>query len=507
MTVSATAPLLELRDVAKHFAGVRALDGVSLSIGRGEIHCLAGENGSGKSTLIKVVSGINTVDRGTVLVDGVPVADMTPRHAIALGVQVIYQDFSLFGNLTVTENLSIGAELRARRRVVSWRRMRTHAEAAVARLGVHLDLDATVDSLPTSGRQLVAIARALMADPRLLIMDEPTTALTGREVATLFGVVRDIQARGIAVLFVSHKMREMLDISERLTVLRSGRVVAAGPIAEFDEASITRAMTGSDIAEAAYDWKPAPGPATTPLLELDRVCVPGELDDISLRLLPGEIVGISGLLGSGRTELALARFGMRPQYRGTIRLDGTPVRLDSVQRAIAHRIAYVPEDRLTEGLFLPETIDRNIVATALGALSRFGLLRSRAAASAAADTIRAMAIATPTGDRPVTQLSGGNQQRVVIGRWLLQQPRLLILNGPTVGVDVGSKAGIHATIRALARERGLGVLMISDDLPELAANCNRILVMHRGRLVAELPGHGGTVQRERDLSDRLRALA
>ncbi len=500
-----TAPLLELRDVARHFAGVKALDGVSLSIGRGEIHCLAGENGSGKSTLIKVVSGINAVDRGTILVDGTPVPDMTPRQAIALGVQVIYQDFSLFGNLSVAENLAIGAELRARRRVVSWRRMRTHAEAAVARLGVHLDLDATVDSLPTSGRQLVAIARALMADPRLLIMDEPTTALTSREVATLFGVVRDIQSRGIAVLFVSHKMREMLDISERLTVLRSGRVVAAGPIAEFDEATITRAMTGSDIAEAPYDWQP--GPTATPLLELDRVCVPGELDDISLRLLPGEIVGISGLLGSGRTELALALFGMRPHYRGTIRLDGTPVRLDSVQRAIAHRIAYVPEDRLTEGLFLPETIDRNIVAAALGTLSRFGLLRRRAAAAAAADTIRAMAIATPTGDRPVTQLSGGNQQRVVIGRWLLQQPRLLILNGPTVGVDVGSKAGIHATVRSLAQAGGLGVLMISDDLPELAANCNRILLMHRGRLVAELPGDGPVPQRERALSDRLRALA
>ncbi len=497
--------MLELRDVARHFAGVKALDGVSLSIGRGEIHCLAGENGSGKSTLIKVVSGINAVDRGTILVDGTPVPDMTPRQAIALGVQVIYQDFSLFGNLTVAENLAIGAELRARRRVVSWRRMRTHAEAAVARLGVHLDLDATVDSLPTSGRQLVAIARALMADPRLLIMDEPTTALTGREVATLFGVVRDIQSRGIAVLFVSHKMREMLDISERLTVLRSGRVVAAGPIAEFDEASITRAMTGSDIAEASYDWQP--GPTATPLLELDCLHVPGELDDISFRLLPGEIVGISGLLGSGRTELALALFGMRPNYRGTIRLDGTPVRLDSVQRAIAHRIAYVPEDRLTEGLFLPETIDRNIVATALARLSRFGLLRRRAAASAAADTIRAMAIATPTGDRPVTQLSGGNQQRVVIGRWLLQQPRLLILNGPTVGVDVGSKAGIHATIRGLAQAGGLGVLMISDDLPELAANCNRILLMHRGRLVAELPGDGPVPQRERALSDRLRALA
>ncbi|MGI4747506.1 MAG: sugar ABC transporter ATP-binding protein [Janthinobacterium lividum] len=501
-----TVPLLELRDVAKHFAGVKALDGVSLSIGAGEIHCLAGENGSGKSTLIKVISGINAVDRGSILIDGVDVGAMTPRQAIALGVQVIYQDFSLFGNLTVAENLSIGAELRNRQRIVNWRRMRAHAEAAVQRLGVHLDLDATVDSLPVSGRQLVAIARALMADPRLLIMDEPTTALTGREVATLFGVVRDIQARGIAILFVSHKMREMLDISERLSVMRSGRVVANGPIADFDERAITRAMTGSDIAEEPYFWQPPAGAQASPLLEVDGLTVPGELQDVSLRLMPGEIVGISGLLGSGRTELALALFGMRPRYRGTIRLDGKPIRLDSVRSAIKQHIAYVPEDRLTEGLFLSETIDRNIIASSLDMLSRFGLMRTRAASDEAARTIRDMTIATPTGDRPVTQLSGGNQQRVVIGRWLLQEPRLLILNGPTVGVDVGSKAGIHRTIRTLARERGLGVLMISDDLPELVGNCNRILVMHRGRLVEELAGHEPLHERERQLSERLKAL-
>lgn len=504
------APLLELRDIAKHFAGVKALDGVSLAIQPGEIHCLAGENGSGKSTLIKVVSGVNSVDSGEILIDGEPVGHMTPRLAIARGVQVIYQDFSLFGNLTVAENLSIGAELRERRRIVSWRRMRAHAESAVRRLGVQLDLDATVDSLPTSGRQLVAIARALMADPRLLIMDEPTTALTGREVATLFGVVRDIQARGIAVLFVSHKMREMLDISERLTVLRSGRVVAAGPIGEFDEPAITRAMTGSEIAEDPYVWS---GDDAAPnLLEVEGLTVPGELDAVSFSIRPGEIVGVSGLLGSGRTELALALFGMRPTYAGAIRMDGAPVRLDSVQAAIARRIAYVPEDRLTEGLFLPETIDRNIIVTALPRLSRFGVMRMRDAAAAAARTIRDMAIATPTGDRPVTQLSGGNQQRVVIGRWLLQDPRLLILNGPTVGVDVGSKAGIHRAIRALARARGLGVLMISDDLPELVGQCSRVLVMHRGRLTAELPGvpaeHGAAGLRatERALSDRLKAL-
>lgn len=506
-----TVPLLELRDIAKNFSGVKALDGVSLSISAGEIHCLAGENGSGKSTLIKVVSGVNSVDAGEILIDGKPVEQMTPRLAIALGVQVIYQDFSLFGNLTVAENLSIGAELRERRRLVNWRRMRAHAEAAVQRLGVHLDLDAPVDSLPTSGRQLVAIARALMADPRLLIMDEPTTALTGREVATLFGVVRDIQSRGIAVLFVSHKMREMLDISERLTVMRSGRVVAGGPIGEFDEAAITRAMTGLDIAEEPYVWTPQS--AGAPVLDVQGLSVPGELDDVSLTVQPGEIVGTAGLLGSGRTELALALFGLRPRHTGTIRMDGKPVRLTSVHKAIEQRIAYVPEDRLTEGLFLPETIDRNIIAASLDVLSRFGVMRPGQMADAAARTIREMAIATPTGDRPVTQLSGGNQQRVVIGRWLLQEPRLLILNGPTVGVDVGSKAGIHRAIRTLARERGLAVLMISDDLPELVGNCNRVLVMHRGRLAEELPGvlaeqgSAGLRDAERTLSDHLKVLA
>ncbi|MCQ8277053.1 sugar ABC transporter ATP-binding protein [Acetobacteraceae bacterium KSS8] len=502
----AEAALVELREISKQFAGVKALGGVSLSIRPGEIHCLAGENGSGKSTLIKVMSGVNRIDGGTVLVDGKEEPALDPRRAIALGIQVIYQDFSLFPNLTVAENLSIGAELREGRRVVSWRRMRAHAEEAVRQLGVALDLDTTVEMLPTAGKQLVAIARALMAQPRLLIMDEPTTALTGREVEVLFGVVREIQARGIAVLFVSHKMREMLDISERLTVLRSGRVVAEGPIRQFDEAAITRAMTGAELDEVAFEG-PALAADAVPRLAVSGLSVAGELDDVSFAVGAGEIVGIAGLLGSGRTELALALFGMRPNYAGEIRVDGETVRLDAVRRATEAGIAYVPEDRLTEGLFLPETINRNIVAASLPALSRWGLLRGREADRVAADTIRAMTVATPTGERPVMQLSGGNQQRVLIGRWLLRNPRLLILNGPTVGVDVGSKAGIHRAIRQLAVEKGLGVIMISDDIPELCANCNRILLMHRGRLRGALPSGLPPAEREALLSERLRGLS
>jgi simple sugar transport system ATP-binding protein len=497
-----TAPLIELRHIGKSFAAVRALEDVSLSIGRGEIHCLAGENGSGKSTLIKVISGVWQPDQGELLIDGRKMEGMTPRAAIAHGVQVIYQDFSLFGNLSVAENLALSTELQEGRKLVSWRRVRRIAEEAIRKLGVELDLDALVETLPTAGKQLVAIARALMSDPRLLIMDEPTTALTGREVEALFRVVRDIQGRGIAVLFVSHKMREMLEISERLTVIRSGRVVAAGPISDFDEASITRAMTGQEIATEGYRW--AGSASTAPLLEVSNLTIPGQLEAISLKVMPGEIVGVSGLLGSGRTELALALFGMKPHYAGQIRIDGRDAKLDNVQRAIEHGIAYVPEDRLTEGLFLTQTIDRNMLATSHARLSKGGIVQGGRAAREAAGMIQEMAIATPTGNRPVTQLSGGNAQRVVIGRWLLNDPRLLILNGPTVGVDVGSKAGIHRKIRELARARGLGVLMISDDLPELVDNCNRILVLHRGRLVSDTPTEATS---EAALSEQLGALA
>jgi simple sugar transport system ATP-binding protein len=494
-------PFLELRHIGKSFAGVRALDDVSLAIDAGALHCLAGENGSGKSTLIKIISGVTQPDQGEILFDGQPQRALSPARAIARGVQVIFQDFALFGNLTVAENLALSSELRDGRRLVNWRRVRKVAAQAVARLGVELDLDADVERLPTSGRQLVAIARALMSDARLLIMDEPTTALTRREVETLFRIVRDISARGIAVLFVSHKMREMLEISERITVLRNGSIAAAGATAGFDEAAITRAMTGQDIAATPYRWQ---GPAGVPRLDVRGLAVPGRFEPIDLAVQPGEIVGIAGLLGSGRTDVALTLFGMHPSYHGRIAIDGAERRIGSVPEAIGCGIAYVPEDRLTEGLFPTQSIARNLLAGSLGRYTRAGLLDLPRADEAAREMVRALQIATPTAERPVMELSGGNQQRVVLGRWLLTEARLLVLNGPTVGVDVGSKSGIHRTLRALAVERGLAILMISDDGPELVQNCNRILVMHRGRIVDELAGDATT---ESALGERLRGLS
>ncbi|MTH36186.1 ATP-binding cassette domain-containing protein [Paracoccus limosus] len=477
--------LIELNNIGKRFGGVRALDGVSLAIRPGEIHCLAGENGSGKSTIIKVISGIYTPEEGEIRIDGHPVGRLDPIKAVGHGIQVIYQDFSLFSNLTVAENLALNTYLLEGRRHMDWARAHRMAREVLSRLGVSIDPDAEVGSLATSGRQIVAIARAILAKARLIIMDEPTTALTRHEVDALFAITRDLQAQGIAVLFVSHKMREMLEISERLTVFRNGRKVAEGMMRDFDEAAITRAMTGLELTDEPY--RPAP-PTAPAVLETRGLGVPGAVEGVDLVLRPGEIVGISGLIGSGRTELARALFGMEPAMRGTILLNGAPVHPRSVQEAIALGIAYVPEDRLTEGLFLPQSIERNLTVSILDRLRR-GLFLDRSALRQRTDAMfSAMQIAAPSAETPVGHLSGGNAQRVMLGRWLLTGARVLILNGPTVGVDVGSKATIHRIIRDLALREGLAVLMISDDVPELVTNCNRIHVMHRGRFVAELTG-------------------
>lgn len=480
-------PLLELRGVTKRFGGVTALDDVSMTIRAGEVLCLAGENGSGKSTIIKIISGVYRADEGAILIDGVAARAHDPVASTAAGIQVIYQDFSLFPTLTVAENLTLNSFLREGRALIDRSRARRMAADVLARLGVSLPLDTAVETLPTSGRQLVAIARAVLADARLIIMDEPTTALTGHEVERLFRITRDLQAQGIAILFVSHKMREMLDISDRLVVFRNGRKVAEGDISQFDEPAITRAMTGRDLDRGEYVW-PGVQPGTAPRLEMCSVTVPGQIADIGLKLMPGEVVGLTGLIGSGRTELALTAFGMRPGYGGEILVDGQSVRLASAQDAIRAGIAYVPEDRLSEGLFLTRSIRDNSIAAAIPRFARGLRLNRKAAGTATRQMFDSMQIAAPSTDVAVGTLSGGNQQRVVIGRWLMTGAKVLILNGPTVGVDVGSKATIHAIIHRLAREEGLAVLMISDDVPELVANCNRVLTMHEGRLTGELSG-------------------
>ncbi len=475
---------LGLKNIHKSFSGVHALNDMSLSIQPGEIHCLAGENGSGKSTLIKVISGVYTPDSGTISISGEVFHKLTPIQSLSRGIQVIYQDFSLFGNLTVAENLALNAQLHDNRIFVNWRETYAIAAKALDQLHIDLDLHALVDDLPVSGKQLVAIAKALMFDARLIIMDEPTTALTGKEVANLFDIVRHIQKQGISILFVSHKMREMLEISERLTIIRNGAKVADGPTSDFTEAAITTAMTGQNVRSSQFVF--TPDISETPRLQVNGLTIPNECDNLDLTLYKGEIVGITGLLGSGRTPLAKALFGMT-KHSGKILVDGKTVALESVRSAIDNGIAYVPEDRLSEGLFASQSINRNLLAAAYDRIAGlFGVVDRNKGSRLTEDLIHNLKIATPSGNNPVNSLSGGNQQRVVLGRWLLTDAKVLILNGPTVGVDVGSKAEIHAMVRTLAEQNGLSVLMISDDVPELIQNCNRILIIHRGQFVREI---------------------
>ncbi len=475
--------VLTVRNVSKAFAGVKALKHIDLEIRPGEIHCLAGENGSGKSTLIKIISGVYTPDEGTIELNGQVHTRLTPIEAIMNGVQVIYQDFSVFPNLTVMENLAINTELAGNRKLVNWRRFRRIAEEAVAKINFEVDLDEVVGRLSVADKQLVAISRALMSDAKLIIMDEPTTALTKKEVDALFRIILDLKARGIATLFVSHKLEEVFEISERFTIIRNGESVITCLPADLDRKKFANYMTGRDFDEAHFTLAES---SSEPVLEAVGLGVEGAFADVSFSLRPGEILGITGLLGSGRTELALTLFGALKKDTGELRIKGRPVDVDGIRAAIANGIGYVPEDRLTEGLFLDRSIADNIVIADIdGLVSRSGLLSQAEVGQRAREWVDRLRIATPDPDNAASTLSGGNQQRIVLAKWLATDPEILILNGPTVGVDIGSKHDIHEILRGLARD-GMAIIIISDDIPEVIGNCNRVLLMRAGRIEQEL---------------------
>ncbi|MEM7695600.1 MAG: sugar ABC transporter ATP-binding protein [Pseudomonadota bacterium] len=500
MTLETPAePVVEMRGVSKAFAGVQALQAVDFAISPGEVVCLAGENGSGKSTLIKCLAGTQPIDEGTISYGGVADPNPTPVKAARAGIQIIFQDFSLFPNLSAAENIAYSRRLALGRRFMNWREIRAIARGALDELGVDIPLDRPAETLPVAQKQLIAIARAIVNDARLIVMDEPTTALTEREVRQLLEIIRRLKARGIAILFVSHKLAEVFAVCERVMVLRNGRLVAEGPVGEFDLASLTHHMTGRKLDEAATVRAETVRPDVR--LAVDGLAHGAAFRDISFTLRAGEVLGVVGLLGSGRTELAKTLFGILPATAGTIAVDGAPATITSIADAMALGLGYVPEDRLTEGLFLSQSIGRNI---AVGSLSRLasGLFINGAAVNAEGTRwVDRLSIATPSAALPVQSLSGGNQQRVVLSRWLATDPKILILNGPTVGVDVGSKADIHKAIGALAAE-GLGIIIISDDIPEVLTACHRILVMKAGRIEGEV-AHG-TVG-EDELTHRLAA--
>ena len=490
--------LLKAVDIEKNFAGVRALKGVSLEIMPGEIHCLAGENGCGKSTLIKVISGVHPRDGGTLEFNGKAMDNFSPIDAIMAGIQVIYQDFAVFPNLTVMENLALNTELAAKRKIVSKKRMRHIAEEAIAKIDFKVDLDALVGTLSVAEKQMVAISRALMFNAKLIIMDEPTTALTKKEVKALFSIVKKLKAEGIAILFVGHKLDEVFEIAERFTIFRSGELIATGNIADLDDAKFTYYMTGREFSNETFK---ADKVTEQPILEVRNLTLDGHYQDISFGLKGGEILGITGLLDSGRTELALGLFGIRPATSGKILRNGQEVQIKTPQDAIAQKIGFVPEDRLSEGLFLTQSIADNIIISEIDKMkTKAGLFDYKVRQETVDKWVKELAIATPDPNNNANTLSGGNQQRIVLAKWLACNPDVLILNGPTVGVDIGSKHDIHAILQKLARESGMGVIIISDDLPEVLQNCSRVLVLKDGKIVHEASTAGLT---EKEILDHM----
>ena len=486
MTTAAVSPVLEVRDVVKTYGGVHALNSVSLTLIPGEVHCLVGENGSGKSTLIKVISGVERPDSGTIEIGGRVHQHLTPNGAIRSGIQVIYQDFSLFPNLTAAENIAMLSELAERRVISSRKRIHAAAERVVTELGLRLDLGAEVGTLSVADRQLIAICRALVSDAKVLIMDEPTAALTHTEVQRLFVIVRRLQLRGVAVMFVSHKLDEVLEISQRVTVIRNGALVESGEASGYTRRALANAMTGHEVSEERLvNDLPAEAPV---LLSVENLSRTGGFSDVSFSLRGGEILGLTGLLGSGRSEIAEAIFGIHPADTGKIVVGGKEREIRSIRDAARAGIGYVPEDRITQGLFLDVSIAENMVASSLDSYrTRLGLLDRRRIRRSIAGLFARLRIQAPNAAAVVRSLSGGNAQRVVLAKWLDRKPSILVLNGPTVGVDVGSKEEIITILREQAAA-GMGIIVISDDIPELVTSCHRILIVHDGRIVAELAG-------------------
>jgi simple sugar transport system ATP-binding protein len=476
-------PAIRFSHVSKVFGGVKALQDVDFTVGQGEVHCLAGENGCGKSTLIKIITGVYQPEDGAEMaLFGEGLTQITPDIARRHGIAVIWQDLALFPEMTVAENIAFESLLGNRPRRVRYGAMKQAAEAALARLDVTLDLKARLGTLPIAQRQIVAIARALVSDARLIFMDEPTASLTQAETDALLAVVRTLSARGVAVVFVSHRLAEVLDIAARVTVLRDGRLVGVYPTAGMTQARLTELMTGKTFDHQVMARDTAADPVVLEVAGLSRR---GEFRDISFALRKGEVLGLTGLIGAGRTELSHTLFGMTRLDAGQMRLHGQELRLASNRDAVAAGIAYVSEDRLALGLIQPQSIADNAVLAVLRRITgASGLISPKSQADLVAHWINELAIKIGRPGDAVSTLSGGNQQRVVLAKWLATEPRVLILDCPTVGVDVGARAGIFRIVRQLA-EQGLAILLISDEVTEVHMNADRVLHMAAGRIVAE----------------------
>jgi rhamnose transport system ATP-binding protein len=490
VTPAAAPARAELRGISKRFGATQALDDVSLALLPGEVHALVGENGAGKSTLVKVLAGIHQPDSGTILLDGEEIQIAGPARARALGIAVVHQEPRLFPDLTVAENVFIGHAPSGRLGTIDWRQTRRSAQALFEQLDVTFDVGAPVRGLSMADQQLIEIAKSLSVEARVLILDEPTASLSAHEVERLFAIVRRLRDRGVAVLFVSHRLDEVFALCDRATVFRDGRHVITTETSSLTTADLVRHMVGRAVSL----FPKVETPVGDVLLEVDRLTRAGAFRDVSFTVRQGEIVGFAGLVGAGRTEVARVLFGIDARDGGEVRLAGEPVWFRSPSAAMTAGIAYLPEDRHQEGLVLDFTIAQNVTLPILPRLFPRLLVRAATERRVADDYTRQFNVRMTGVDQLVGALSGGNQQKIVLAKWLASKPRVLILDEPTRGIDIGAKVEVHRIIGELAAS-GLGVILISSDLPEVLAMSDRILVLHEGRLTAEIARDDATEER------------
>jgi ribose transport system ATP-binding protein len=480
--------LLSMTGISKAFNGVPALREAAFEVRRGEVHALIGQNGAGKSTLIKILTGVYDRDAGEVVFDGRPVRFTGPHDAQLGGIATIYQEVNLVGYRSLAENVFLGREPR-RFGLVDWRRMNAEASRILSSFGLDVDVTRPLNSYAVATQQLTAIARAVSVEARLVIMDEPTSSLADAEVEVLFGVIRGLQADGVSVVFVSHKLDELYAICDRVTIMRDGRTVHVAPMSEVSRIELVTMMLGRELAEQLRHRRSAEEdvPEGPPVLEATGLRRGRVLDGVDVSVRPGEIVGLAGLLGSGRTETARAVFGADPLDEGTIEVKGSPRRMRSPRDAIHLGLGLCPEDRKTEGIVPDMSVRENLTLALLPRLTRAGVLDRARQREIVDRFVKDLGVKLANPDQPIRELSGGNQQKVMLARWLCTQPDLLILDEPTRGIDVGAKRDIQAIIRRLADE-GLGVLVVSSEVEELVADTDRVVVLRDGRSVEELTG-------------------
>ncbi|MDR3404025.1 MAG: sugar ABC transporter ATP-binding protein [Chthoniobacter sp.] len=478
------APLLQLSNVTKSFGAVRALRGVSFTLEPGEVHALLGENGAGKSTLIKVITGAHAPDDGEIQIGGQAITHLTPAKARALGIACIYQQPALFPDLSVAENIALRLEKTSPAHFVRWAERQARAKELLHRIGAEIDPAAEVRTLSMPEQQLVEIACALGTGAKVVIMDEPTASLTQKEQHLLFAVVRDLRTHGVGVIYISHRLEEIFALADCVTVLRDGQSVGTNPVDDIDEAALIKMMVGREVSAIYPPAESAPGESVLTLTGVG--CSLSGVRGIDLEVRAGEVLGLAGLVGAGRTELAQILFGLTPADAGEIKLGGQSVRITDPRSAVAQGIAYVPEDRRRHGVILEMPISANVTMAIHSRIFPGTWLRDVAERALTLDFIRDLGVKAAGPQAPGGSLSGGNQQKIALARWLATKPRVLILDEPTQGVDVGAKSEIYKIIRRLAAE-GLAVLMISSDLPEVLGMSDRIAVMRGGTIVAEFP--------------------